>query len=354
MRYALIVAGGNSERYGKDKLNEPLLGKTVLQHSVDVFSATADVVMVVGRKVDGTLYADGGATRFLSVLNGLNALPDEGVVAIHDGARPFVSRKFAETLYAEAEKYGSAIPRLPITDTLYLGDVTTEREKYFTVQAPQVFEIFALKTAYAEALKSKKNFTDDSSVFGALHAPHFVDGRRDNIKITFDGDLPDFRVGSGFDVHPFADGDGFPLGGVFIPFEKRLQAHSDGDVLCHAVCDGILSAIGEKDIGNLFPDTDAQYKDIDSTLLLDKCVFIAEKRGFEVVNMSAVVICQQPKIAPHIDKIASRLAKILKISPCCVGISATTTEHLGALGNGDGIAVQATVLLRRTNFSGAE
>ena len=351
MRYAVIVAAGNSSRFGKDKLNEQLLGKSVLMHSVDVFQAVADVVVVVGQKVDGTICVDGGSTRFQSVVNGIKALPvsASGVVAVHDGARPFVTREFVEMLYIEAEKYGSAVPRLPVTDTVYKKSATSvsvmDRDALFTVQTPQVFDVDKLAYAFQHA---NKDYTDESALYLDVYGEvHFAEGLRSNTKVTYEGDLPDFRVGVGYDVHPFASGDGVTLGGVKIPFDKKLKGHSDADALCHAICDAILSASGNKDIGHQFPDTDIRYKGADSTKLLERCVEIARESGFEVVNVSAVVICQAPKIAPYIDQMAARLSPILAIAPSCINLSATTTEHLGALGHGDGIAVNAQALLKR-------
>ena len=351
MKYAIIVAAGNSSRYGKDKLNEQLLGKSVLQHSVDVFKRVADVVVVVGQDVVGTLFAEGGATRFQSVLNGFHLIADDaqGVVAIHDGARPFISREFVERLYNQAEDCGSAVPRLPVTDTVYQKNEYVvekiDRNTLFTVQTPQVFDVSKLRHALESA---KGNYTDESTLFYDTYGKvNFVDGLRSNIKVTYQDDLPTYKVGIGFDVHPFEKGDGVILGGVKIPFDKKLKGHSDADALCHAICDAILSASGNKDIGHQFPDTDERYVGADSTKLLATCVELACERGYEVVNVSAVVICQAPKISPYIDDMVARLADILKVTPDCVNLSATTTEHLGALGNGDGIAVSAQTLLRR-------
>ena len=351
MRYAIIVAGGTSTRFGTDKLNEQLLGKSVLQHSVDIFKSVADTVIVVGRQVDGTLFAEGGKTRFQSVLNGLQAIPEEanGLVAIHDGARPFITRRFVEYLYFHAHCFGSAVPRLDVTDTLYhrLHDEPTnvDRNAFFSVQTPQVFDIVKLRNAMKQTMLK---YTDESSLYIDVYGEvHFVNGLHSNIKLTYKDDMPEFRVGVGFDVHPFEEGNGVLLGGVTIPFDKKLKGHSDADALCHAICDAILSASGNKDIGHQFPDTDERYRNADSTKLLEQCVSLAERSGYEVVNVSSVIICQEPKISPHIDKMAMCLSKILKVAPDCVNLSATTTEHLGALGNGDGIAVSAQTLLKR-------
>ena len=352
MKYAIIVAAGNSSRYGKDKLNEQILGKSVLQHSVDVFNSIADVVVVVGKHMDGTIFAEGGKTRFQSVVNGINALPSDaqGLVAIHDGARPFITREFVENLYFHASQFGSAVPRLPITDTMYKRDYlgepsSVDRNDFFTVQTPQVFDVVKIRNALDRTMV---NYTDESSLYIDTYGEvHFVDGLHSNRKLTYIDDMPEYRVGVGYDVHPFEKGNGVILGGVTIPFDKKLKGHSDADALCHAICDAILSASDNKDIGHQFPDTDERYKGADSTKLLEQCVGLAARSGYEVVNVSAVIICEQPKIAPHINEMAKRLAAILKVSTTCVNLSATTTEHLGTLGNGDGIAVSANALLKR-------
>ena len=357
MKSVIIVAAGESVRYGKNKLNESLFDKTVLEHAVEIFQGIADEIIVVGNvKADGaTKIVTGGKTRSLSVANGLKAVSKNcTLVAIHDGARPFLSRSLAERLFDEAEKFGSAVPRLPVTDTLWQCANGTERPErrndYFTVQTPQVFGYKKLFDAFFEKGVSTENFTDESTLFYKTYGNvHFVDGEHCNKKLTIQGDLPVFRVGSGFDVHAFGEGNCVILGGKRIPFSQKLVGHSDADVLAHAVCDAVLSASNNRDIGVQFPDTDDKYKGADSMELLRQCVALAKNNGFVVYNVSAVVICQQPKIAPHIDDMAKNLAAVLGVSASCVNLSATTTEKLGALGNGDGIAVEATALLAKYN-----
>ena len=349
MKCAVIVAGGSSTRFGNDKLNMPLFDKTVLQNTVDVFRPIVDQIVVVGAHVDGTTFAEGGQTRFLSVQNGLNAVDKNcQFVAIHDGARPFVSKNLVAKLFTEAQKNGSAIPSLPVTDTVWnLANVAqvVNRDSLKSVQTPQVFRFDLISHAFANA--THQNYTDESTLFYDVFGQvNFVDGERANVKITYPQDLPTFRIGNGFDVHAFCDGEFVILGGVKIPFNKKLKGHSDADVLAHAICDGVLSASNNRDIGVQFPDTDDKYLGANSMDLLATCVQIAKNSGFEVVNVSAVIICQAPKLAPHIPQMASNIAKVLGIDVSCVNLSATTTEKLGALGNGDGIAVESTVLLK--------
>ena len=348
MKCAVIVAGGSSTRFGNDKLNMPLFDKTVLQNTVDVFRPIVDQIVVVGAHVDGTTFAEGGQTRFLSVQNGLKMVHKNcQLVAIHDGARPFASKNLVAKLFDEAQAKGSAIPSLPVTDTVW--DVSTkkvtDRNNLKAVQTPQVFDFAKIVEAFNKA--PHQNYTDESTLFYDVFVElNLVEGDRSNVKITYPGDLPTFRIGNGFDVHAFAGGDFVILGGVKIPYNKKLKGHSDADVLAHAICDGVLSASNNRDIGVQFPDTDDKYLGANSMDLLATCVQIAKDSGFEVVNVSAVVICQAPKLAPHIPQMAQNIAKVLGVDVSCVNLSATTTEKLGALGNGDGIAVESTVLLK--------
>jgi 2-C-methyl-D-erythritol 4-phosphate cytidylyltransferase/2-C-methyl-D-erythritol 2,4-cyclodiphosphate synthase len=349
MKCAVIVAGGNSTRFGNDKLNSMLFEKTVLQNTVDLFRPIVEQIVVVGVQVDGTTYAPAGQTRFLSVQNGLKMVDKNcDLVAIHDGARPFVSKNLIEKLFDQAKLKGSAIPSLPVTDTVWNlaeGAKVVNRNHLKSVQTPQVFRFDLICHAFANA--THQNYTDESTLFyDVFDELNLVEGERANVKITYPGDLPTYRIGNGFDVHAFCDGNGVILGGVTISYNKKLKGHSDADVLAHAICDGVLSASNNRDIGVQFPDTDDKYLGANSMDLLAKCVQIAKDSGFEVVNVSAVVICQAPKLAPHIPQMAQNLAKVLGIDVSCVNLSATTTEKLGALGNGDGIAVQSTVLLK--------
>jgi 2-C-methyl-D-erythritol 2,4-cyclodiphosphate synthase len=158
-----------------------------------------------------------------------------------------------------------------------------------------------------------------------------------------------YRIGQGFDVHAFGAGDALILGGVRIPYERSLIAHSDGDVLIHALCDALLGAAGLGDIGHHFPDTDASYRGIDSRILLRLCVDAIKTEGFGVVNIDATLIAQAPKMAPHIPAMRICLAEDMAIDPRHVNIKATTTERLGFTGRQEGIAAQCVALLARRN-----
>ena len=157
-----------------------------------------------------------------------------------------------------------------------------------------------------------------------------------------------FRVGQGFDVHRLVEGRKCILGGVEIPHDKGLLGHSDADVLLHAVSDALLGAIGAGDIGMHFPDTDERWKGADSLRLLQRVGEIVREAGWEIGNVQGTVICERPKVRPHVEAMRGNIGRALRIDPSQVGIQGTTTEKLGFTGRGEGIAAQAVALVART------
>ncbi len=155
------------------------------------------------------------------------------------------------------------------------------------------------------------------------------------------------RIGHGFDVHRFGEGDHLMIGGVAVPFDHGFVAHSDGDVLLHAICDALLGACGLGDIGRHFPDTDPAWAGADSRALLRHVAGLAREAGYRVGNLDATVLAQAPKLAPHVATMAERIAEDLGVGAAAVNVKATTTERLGFTGRGEGIAAEAVVLLMR-------
>lgn len=153
------------------------------------------------------------------------------------------------------------------------------------------------------------------------------------------------RVGQGFDTHRFGAGDHIIVGGIRIPYEQGIVAHSDGDVLLHAITDALLGAAGAGDIGQHFPDTDPAYKGADSRLLLRQALVVVQSMGWQVINVDATVIAQRPRLSPYVDAMCSAIAEDLAIQPTQVNIKASTTEHLGFVGRGEGISALAVILL---------
>lgn len=159
--------------------------------------------------------------------------------------------------------------------------------------------------------------------------------------------LPPYRIGHGYDVHRFGEGDHIVLGGEKIPHQYGFIAHSDGDVLIHSLCDAMLGAIAAGDIGQHFPDTDEKYENIDSSVLLDQVNQLLKKDSYAVINIDITIIAQLPKMAPHIPAMSGNLANVLNLVKSQINIKATTTESLGFAGRGEGIAVHAVVMLYR-------
>lgn len=159
-----------------------------------------------------------------------------------------------------------------------------------------------------------------------------------------------YRIGMGFDAHRFSRGRKLVLGGVEIPFEFGLEGHSDADVLTHAICDAVLGAIGERDIGSHFPDSDSRYKGASSLILLEEVMALSNSKGFKIENIDSVVVCEKPRLGGYIPQIRKRIAPVAGISEESLGIKATTTDKMGFTGRGEGIAAYAVVLMKKINI----
>ena len=154
-----------------------------------------------------------------------------------------------------------------------------------------------------------------------------------------------YRIGMGYDVHPFAENRPLILGGITIPYHQGLAGHSDADCLIHAICDALLGAISAGDLGRHFPDSDPRYKDVDSLLLLKKVVAMIEQKGFRITNLDATIVAQAPKLAPYRPQMEEKIAQTVGVEHERVNVKATTTEGLGSIGRGEGIAAYAVVLV---------
>ena len=377
---AVIVAAGASTRMGFDKLLFPLENGTVFGTSLSVFDAhdaIDEIVVVAGaNRADITpltahckkpcRVVQGGAQRADSVANGLAATQAE-YVAIHDAARPFVSPRVITAALMAALETGAAAPAVPVKDTIKAANAdgtvreTPPRETLYAVQTPQCFcartyrEILAARAQSADA----PPVTDDCSLFEQAGRPvTLTQGDYANYKITTREDLPArketktmaLRIGHGYDVHKLVEGRALILGGVKIPHETGLLGHSDADVLAHAVMDALLGAAALGDIGKLFPDTDAAYKGADSLALMREVSRVLTEKGFRVQNVDATLLCQAPKLAPHIPAMRENIAAALGVSAEDVSVKATTEEGLGFTGAKEGIAAHSVCLLEKTTL----
>lgn len=368
---AILVAAGASRRMGFDKLQARLPGGgTVLEASFAAFATHPQItslVLVAGGNAEicralaaacpkPVVVVPGGATRAESVCNGLAAAAGD-LVAIHDAARPFVSAAQITQALDAAVQYGAAAPAVPVKDTIKVAtpegmvQSTPDRATLFAVQTPQCF----LRELYWQALRqvtgdTARLVTDDCSLFELAGYPvRLTPGDYANYKITTIEDLQGgdkMRIGHGYDVHRLVEGRKLILGGVEIPYTKGLLGHSDADVLLHAVSDALLGAAALGDIGQHFPDTDPRYEGANSLVLLREVGTLLQQAGYTVGNIDATVLCQAPKLAPHIPAMRHNIAAALGMDEGAVSVKATTEEHLGFTGAGEGIAAHAVVLLQ--------
>ena len=366
---AVVCAAGKGLRAGfeKNKLLIPFQGSTALEKTLTAFDFPAiDEIVVTASETDfkeiSALVSAfpraktvlGGKDRTHSVYNALKETQAD-IVLIHDGARPFITRAAIENCIHSVMAFGSGICAVECRDTIAVckdGKIVSvpSRDAMRQIQTPQGFFRENLRTAYEQAIKTEETFTDDSSVFAKYcGAPTLCEGDRGNIKLTYPEDFKEnaVRCGFGIDTHAFGKKqDYIVLAGVKIPSESGLIAHSDGDVLVHAVMDALLSAVGLKDIGHYFPDTDEKWQGANSMDMLREVTALVKKEGFVPQNLSVAIQAEKPRLARYIDEMKNNLAGVLNLDPTAVGVAAGTNEGLGYVGEGKGITVNAYVLLK--------
>lgn len=359
----ILPCGGSGSRTGLsyNKLFADIGGSKVIEKTISAFCrSNVDKIIIACSERDENAFKQiaenydkniitvrGGETRGDSVYNAL-LVSDADMVAIHDGARPFVSESVIDAAFDTALEKGTAVVCIPVTDSIRKktegGSVAVDRSQYFSVQTPQVFDRIKITRAYELARKDGYVATDDATVYEKYAGEVAISpGDPANKKITTASDLAvctprGFRVGSGWDTHALGTGRKLIIGGVDIPHDKGLIGHSDADVLVHAVMDAVLGALGRRDIGKLFPDTAPAYKGADSMKLLEKVVAMMKEDGYALNNLSAVVMAQKPKLSPYIPTMARNLADAFGAEVSAVNVAATTTERLGMVGREEGIS----------------
>lgn len=369
----IVTAAGKGKRMGsslpKQFLN--IGGITVLEKAVRPFEElkeTDDIIIVAPaehikrceslcgsfEKIKNII--PGGNERQDSVNNALKLVKD-GLVLIHDGARPYVTPDIIKEVLSKADTYGAAAAAVAVKDTVRqlsdidtFGSITLDRSKLFNVQTPQGFDARIIKQAFKKAYEDGYYGTDDAVLAErAGNKVVLVKGSYGNIKVTTKEDLPlEMRVGSGFDVHRLVKDRKLILCGVEIPFEKGLLGHSDADVAVHALMDAILGAAALGDIGKYFPDNDMKYKDASSIELLRSVADMIKTCGYKVSNADITIMAQRPKISPFIAKMGENISKTLGLEENCINVKATTTEKLGFVGREEGIAAEAVCILIRS------
>ncbi len=385
----VIVASGRGRRAsgaGMPKQYRPLAGTPVLTRALEsfVYHSSVDTILTVIHGDDRSHFeaaaapftgkllepVQGGAMRQDSVRAGLERLEElrPRNVLIHDAVRPFTDAGLIERVIGALADNEGAVPALAITDTLKRArggriEGNVERANLWGVQTPQGFHFEKLLEAHQAAERTgKTDFTDDSSL-AEWHGMNvaLVEGSPANVKLTTEADFVlaeerlasagaaysgECRIGQGFDVHAFADGDHVTLCGLKIPYERSLAGHSDADVGLHALTDALLGAIADGDIGAHFPPSDPKWRGAASDQFLRDAADRIRARGGRIVNVDVTIICEAPKIGPHRESMRLRISEILQIEPERVSVKATTTESLGFTGRGEGIAAQATVMVQ--------
>ncbi len=371
---ALIVAAGSGSRMGGEipKQYRMLAGKSVLSHAVDALAdhPRIDAVRVVigaghqelaraalGNRDVGDLVG-GGAERSDSVRAGLAAVGD-GIVLVHDAARPFCPPEVIDRLLDGLTRGDGAVPVLAVADTLGRGvgtlDAMVDRGGMVRIQTPQAFHAEDLRYAMNEV--RGRRATDESSVMVAAGLKVIMvegDPMLDKLTTAADWDRAEQRLtaamvsrtGSGFDVHAFAGDGPIMLGGIGVAHDRGLSGHSDADVALHSITDALLGAAALGDIGDHFPPSDPRWKGAASDQFLAHAAALIRSRGGLIDHVDCTIICEAPKVGPHREAMRVRIAEILSIPVDRVSIKATTTERLGFTGRGEGIAAQATATIR--------
>jgi 2-C-methyl-D-erythritol 4-phosphate cytidylyltransferase/2-C-methyl-D-erythritol 2,4-cyclodiphosphate synthase len=381
---AVIVAAGRGQRVGGDipKQYRNIAGAPVIRSTLMAFAGHAqiDVIQPVIHPADLELFHSasgslgklrepvaGGATRQISVRAGVQALAERApdLILVHDAARPFLSADLIGRAIEAGRQFGAAVPGVAIADTVKKIDAgamvseTLDRSLLRTVQTPQAFAFPLIAEAHRRAeAAGRDDFTDDAALAEwAGHRVYVFAGEAGNVKLTTNEDftraellraaaLADVRIGNGFDVHIFADGDHVMLGGVRIPHTRGVSGHSDADVVLHALVDAILGALAEGDIGQHFPPSDPQWRGASSDRFLAFACERVRARGGLIGNLDVTIVCESPRVSPHRDAMRARIAEIAAIPAARVAVKATTSEKLGFTGRGEGIVAMATATVR--------
>lgn len=316
-------------------------------------------------------FVAGGADRQTSVLHALEHLERSGktpdIVLIHDAARPFVQPQTVLDVLQLTLQKGAACPAISAVDTYKETDdgcVSVvrhlERSRLAAVQTPQGFFFKELLGAHRRAQKENLCCTDDTQIWSAYEGTVYLcEGKRDNIKITYKEDLKDertenkncatpcFRTGLGWDTHRLVSGRSLIIGGITIPFDKGELAHSDGDVLFHAITDALLGAAALGDIGELFPPSQERWKNADSARLLGAAWDRVTENGWQLENLDCVLIIERPKLLEYRERIRENIASVLHCAAERIFIKAKTAEGMGDIGQGNAVSAFCTCLLQK-------
>ena len=394
MNAAVIVAAGRGSRMGLDrnKVLYPLCGEPIVVRTARAFAECGlfdgGVVIVTSAcdmdemramferaGVQVRAVVEGGADRQESVYRGIAACDEAAdIIAIHDGARPLVTRGVIARTIESARQYGSGVAAVMLKDTIKRVDErgcvidTPIRDTLRAVQTPQTFDAKLIRAAHERFKHGNEaglRATDDAMLAEWMgHTVRLTDGDVENIKLTTPEDMllagevlvrrgeakkegNIMRIGHGYDVHRLVEGRKLILCGVEIPHTVGLLGHSDADVAYHALTDALLGAAAMGDIGRHFPDTDPAYEGADSGKLLDHVMKLIWAKGYVVGNVDVTIIAQRPKLKDYIETMRENVARHLKVDLDCVNVKATTTEKLGFEGEMLGISTHAVACIEK-------
>ena len=364
--YFVILAAGKGKRFNKNTAKQfyNYKNKDVIEHSIDKSLSSKlfkKVVVVVSnpKKIKNKKYSKnitiikGGRERSDSSLLALKYIKKYKPknVFIHDAARPNFTQKLLKSLILNLKKNKAVVPIIKTKDSIKYkvrnNIFNLDKEKVFFTQTPQAFRYSDL---YKLAIKTKSKISDEASLFFEKdYKVKFVNGENQNNKITFLNDikLPTTYFGIGFDVHRLIKDKKLFLGGIKIPFHSGLKGHSDGDVILHAIIDSILGAMKKKDIGTYFPDNKKRYKNIRSPKMLWPILSDLYKKNFLINNLDINLICEQPKVSIHRNKIINSISSLMKLEKDRINLKGKTAEKLGLIGKEKAIACEVIVSITK-------
>ena len=370
--YAIIPSAGSGTRFDAAlpkqyfKINEELIIEKTINHFLEI-DEIKKIIIPLGEqdeifsnldiaKNEKIQTVQGGKTRAESVLNALETIKENSLVVVHDAVRPFINSDIIRDLMRDfdEETDDALIYGLPIYEALKKINPdnlsikkSVDRNKYYLAQTPQICLSGVLKESINYCLKDDYNPGDESEAIEKTGGKiRFLPGNRSNIKITVQEDLLNEKIGNGFDSHRFMTGDGLMIGGYKVPCEHKFDAHSDGDIVLHALIDSMLGALGLGDIGTHFPNTE-KWKDSEGEYLFKLTNEMILEKGYSLNQIDIIVILEEPKLNTFRKNIIASLKNITGLEESNIGFKAKTSEKMGFIGNNEGAACFVMAKLKK-------
>jgi len=374
--FLILLAAGESKRFGS-KVPKPfhrINRKVLLEHTLSAFDFHTEIkktVIVYNKKhkklfnklkLKKVVKVIGGKTRQESTFKALKKIKRMNCskVLIHDAARPNPSKTLINNLIKKLKKNHAVAPVIKINDAVKRvnKNIIFKNIQRNSLRSSQTPQGFTYKKIYEKHKKIKKQFDDDVALFIYDNEKVVnINGSKTNIKITNKEDLDIFAAlkkgknysGIGYDIHRLIKGKKIYLGGIKIPFDKKLDGHSDADPVLHALIDSLLGSCRLGDIGKLFSNKNKKYKNIRSTILLKKVINLIKSKNYLINNIDINIIAQKPKIRKYSKKMIYKISKICEVNPKQINIKGKTTERLGSIGKGEAIAAEVIVSVTKND-----